>query len=334
MQSKAKLSQAKPNKAKQAKQTIASRQHVNVEGLRTSSAGCPDLQRIDPPYAGDPGIEYISIASCEQVIAGGRRTSSAGFPDSQRIDILYSDCPGVLLFSSASSRQDNVEGLRASSADCPALQRIHLHDADCPRMLHIIIACCQQVNVDALRASSADCPVLQGIGPPYAGSPGIEHISIASCQQVLAGGRRMPSEGCPDLQCIDILYADCPGASFQQCELPASQRRRLSGIVCKLPGFAAHQRMPTARVCFTSASRVASRSMLKACGQRVQAARSGPSDVQCGRPGLVAHRPPYAGSPGIEHINIASSQQVIAGGRRTSSAGCPDSQCIDILYAD
>ena len=84
----------------------------------------------------------------------------------------------------------------------------------------------------------------------------------------------MPSEGCPDLQCIDILYADCPGASFQQCELPASQRRRLSGIVCKLPGFAAHQRMPTARVCFTSASRVASRSMLKAFGQRAQAARS------------------------------------------------------------
>ena len=154
------------------------------------------------------------------------------------------------------------------------MQRINLLDADCPRMLHIIIACCQQVNVDALRASSADCPVLQGIDPPYAGSPGVEHISIASCQQVLAGGRRIPSAGCPDLQRIDILYADCPGAAFQQCVLPASQRRRLSGIVFRLPGFAAYQRMPTARVCVTSALRVASRSMLKAFRQRAQAARS------------------------------------------------------------
>ena len=88
----------------------ASHQHCelpagHVEGLRTSSAGCPELQRIDPPYAGSPGIELISIASCQQVLAAGRRTSSAGCPDLQHIDILCADCPGMLHISIASCQQ-------------------------------------------------------------------------------------------------------------------------------------------------------------------------------------------------------------------------------------
>ena len=52
----------------------------HVEGLRTSSAHCPDLQRIDFWYAGCPRMLHISIASCRKGNIEGRRTSGAGCP--------------------------------------------------------------------------------------------------------------------------------------------------------------------------------------------------------------------------------------------------------------
>ena len=104
-------------------------QQVNGEGLRTSNAGCPDLQLIAPPYAGSPVIEHISIPSSQQVLFAVHRTSSPGCPDLQRIDILYADFPVPLLFTSAISQQHNLEGLRSSSAHSPDLQPIHLLDA-------------------------------------------------------------------------------------------------------------------------------------------------------------------------------------------------------------
>ena len=65
----------------------ASCQQGSGECLRTSSAGCPGLQRIDfprcdaglrPLCAGSPRMQHINAASCHQGSVEGLRTSSAG----------------------------------------------------------------------------------------------------------------------------------------------------------------------------------------------------------------------------------------------------------------
>jgi hypothetical protein len=112
----------------------ASCQQGSVEGLRSSSAGCLGLQRIDLPCcdagfrplrAGSPGMQHFNAASCQQGSVKGLGTSSAGCPGLQRIDFpccdagrrpLYTGSPGMQHINAASCQQGRVEGPGTSSA--------------------------------------------------------------------------------------------------------------------------------------------------------------------------------------------------------------------------